>query len=197
MRPLALAFALVMSFALFAHADIILTPTNDLVSNIPRQELPALLTSTNIDLVNAAFAKLYTEGMTFNELAQIFKNPSAKVRLVGLDFLRHSYNSDAQAIDLMIPLLRDPDKNVRAADAMVLRSFTGQEIPEDQPGEWEKWWVKYKPYYGLMERARRLQQMPQTGRDFHSRGCAEYDLGDFTNALVDFREACQHLLLTL
>ncbi len=191
MRPLALAFALVMSFAFFVRADTTFTPTNNLVSTMPRQELPSLLASTNIHLVNEAFARLYNEGMTYDDLAPIFKNPSAQVRLAGLDYLRRSYNSDTHAIDIMIPLLRDPDKNVRDADAMVLRSFTGQEIPEDQPGEWEKWWTEYKPYFQLMERARILRLTPQTGRNFHSRGCVNYDLKYFTNALIDFRQACE------
>lgn len=190
MRPLALALALAISFIAFARAYGDSPPTND-VSTMSRQQLSAALASTNIYLVNAAFARLYTHGITYDELAPIFKNPSADVRLKALDYLRRSYNADAHAIDLMLPLLRDPDINIREATAMVLQSFTGQEIPADKPGEWEKWWAKYKPFFQLIERARILQQVPHTGRDYHSRGIADYDLQNFTNALVDFRMACQ------
>lgn len=194
MRLLALVLALALSFTLLtrlARADANSPQTNDPVLTMPRQQLSALLASTNIALVNEAFARLYTEGITYDELAPIFKNPSPQVRLLGLDFLRRSFNADAHAIDLMIPLLRDPDRNVRDADAMVLRSFTGQDISEDQPGEWEKWWAEYKPYFQLMERARILQQVPQSGLDYHNRGCVNYDLRNFTNALVDFHRACE------
>jgi tetratricopeptide (TPR) repeat protein len=194
MRLLAFVLALVISFTFLtytARADANLPQTNNPVATMPRQQLASLLASTNIALVNAAFARLYVEGITYDELAPIFKNPSAQVRLAGLDFLRRSFNADAKAIDLMIPLLRDPDKNVRDADAMVLRSFTGQDIPEDQPVDWEKWWAKYRPYFQLQERARLLAQAPVSGRDYHNRGCINYDLQNFTNALVDFRQACE------
>jgi hypothetical protein len=67
------------------------------------------------------------------------------VRLKGLTILRQ--NADAQAVALTLPLLRDTNSLVRKRAFALLKTVSGQDIPQDDPARWEQWWAANKGSY--------------------------------------------------
>jgi hypothetical protein len=63
-------------------------------------------------------------------------------RLMGLKILRQ--NADAQAVALTLPLLRDTNSLVRKRAFALLKTVSGQDIPQDDSARWEQWWAANK-----------------------------------------------------
>ena len=61
---------------------------------------------------------------------------------MGLKILRQ--NSDAEAIELTLPLLRDTNSLVRNRAFALVRTVSGQAIEEDDAAKWEQWWTTNK-----------------------------------------------------
>ena len=61
---------------------------------------------------------------------------------MGLKILRQ--NADAQAVALTLPLLRDTNSIVRNRAFALLRTVSGQDIPQNDPAKWEQWWAANK-----------------------------------------------------
>jgi tetratricopeptide (TPR) repeat protein len=139
---------------------------------------------------------LYHEEVFNDEIIPLLQNPEPSARMVALNIF--SKNANKQSVELALPLLRDPDELVRLKAAQTLRELTGQNFNEDQADEWGKWWMTNKnqfisPFYtrAIRSYTRMIQDLPQNGRAYYDRGCFYYDTYQFTNALADFRKACE------
>jgi hypothetical protein len=154
-------------------------------------DLQFFLSSTNDSVVETAYLRLRSNLPPDESNSNLLQNHLLFVRLDVLAYLRQINNPDSRAIDLVVPLLRDPDKRVRFAAGFTLAKLMDEPIAPDQPDKWEQWWAQNKPLYLLLESSRILKFRPRDGRGYHARGCVNYDLGFFTNALADFREGCR------
>jgi hypothetical protein len=134
-------------------------------SPIPRADLVRLLWSPRLDVVYSAL-DLLQQAQTLDfmarrrimeplvptrrdakllssaEAAPLTTNQLAIARLAGLEFLRQ--NADAQAVALTLPLLRDTNSIVRNRAFALLRTVSGQNIPQNDPAKWEQWWAANK-----------------------------------------------------
>ena len=132
---------------------------------IPRADLLHLLGSPRLDTVTSALRLLQGDqfpGWTYQppgvyprfqpvaetnrlssaEAAPLTMNRLTMARLMGLKILRQ--NADAQAVALTLPLLRDTNSIVRNRAFALLRTVSGQDIPQDEPAKWEQWWAANK-----------------------------------------------------
>ena len=159
-------------------------------ATIPAQDLLPLLSYTNASVVHKVLLWLASNGFTYDEIAPVFQNPSREVRLDALRFLERVEDNDPDAIDLIMAQLHNSDPLVCSAAGRTLQNLTGQDIPEDQPAQWEQWWAQNRTSYLLATRNRYIVNYPG-GRGYHDRGCAYYDLGRYAVALADFRKACK------
>ena len=73
------------------------------------------------------------------EAAPLTTNQLTLARLVGLKILTR--NSDAEAVALTLPLLRDTNSIVRSRAFVLLRTVTSQDIPQNDPAKWDQWWA--------------------------------------------------------
>jgi HEAT repeat protein len=135
---------------------------------VPRAELVRLLGTPRMDTVYRALAMLYgrcppgwaykfpmgcprfpstiaTYLLSSAEAAPLTTNRLTLVRLKGLTILRQ--NADAQAVALTLPLLRDTNSLVRKRAFALLKTVSGQDIPQDDPARWEQWWAANKGSY--------------------------------------------------
>ena len=156
---------------------------------IPRELLVPLLNSTNVRAMGLAVSRLERDGMTTEDLMPLLHSSVARSRQIGLGILQRL--GDKQTIGLVIPFLRDPDAGVQRQAGMILRQFSGQTIPADQPAQWEQWWADNKNTFQLADATKAIADYPQDGDLYHSRGCLYYNAQDFTNALADFKKAWQ------
>jgi HEAT repeat protein len=134
-------------------------------NTIPRAELLRLLGSPRLGTVSAALGLLQgrksrgwtyqppttdprlrapteTNCLTSAEAAPLATNRLTMARLMGLEILRQ--NADAQAVALTLPLLRDTNSIVRNRASALLRTVSGQDIPQNEPAKWEQWWAANK-----------------------------------------------------
>ena len=132
---------------------------------IPRADLLRLLGSSRFDVVSPALGLLQggqsggwtyqppimypgfrapreTNHLSSAEAAPLTTNRLTLARLMGLKILRQ--NADAQAVALSLPLLRDTNSLVRNRAFALLRTVSGQDIPQNDPAKWEQWWAANK-----------------------------------------------------
>jgi hypothetical protein len=76
------------------------------------------------------------------EAAPLATNRFTMARLIGLKILRQ--NADDKAIELTLPLLRDTNSLVRNRAFSLLKSVSGQNIPQNDPARWDQWWATNK-----------------------------------------------------
>jgi hypothetical protein len=76
------------------------------------------------------------------ESAGLLTNRLTTTRLLGLKNLQGT--GDAEAVELILPLLTDTNKLVRSAALFVLRQITGADVPENDPAKWQAWWKANK-----------------------------------------------------
>jgi HEAT repeat protein len=155
---------------------------------IPREDILPLLSVTNMRVVSIALSRLGQDGVSLDELEPLFHNRLMMARLAGLAFVERLGNNQ-EAIELILPLLRDPEQPVRGHAWKLLETLTGQTIPQDQPERWEQWWTENKPALMLAEYTKAIAQDPKDGRAYHNRGCLYYNAHKFPEALADFRKA--------
>ncbi len=128
---------------------------------VPRADLLPLLSSSHSEIVTIAWRLIEGTGhvqpglpeplasareqeqkkgaLTSAEAALLTTNQLATARLIGLKVLER--NADAKAVDLALPLLRDSNPIVRSRAFAVLNAITGQDLSEDEPVKWERWWA--------------------------------------------------------
>jgi HEAT repeat protein len=157
---------------------------------IPREDILPLLSVTNMRVVSIVLSRLGRDGVSNEDLKPVLHNRLPLARLAGLSFLERLENNK-EAIGLIIPLLRDPEKPVQGRAWRLLRQFTGQGIPQDQPDQWEQWWAANKITFMLADSTKAIALNPKDGGTYHDRGCVYYNSHDFTNALADFRKSCE------
>jgi HEAT repeat protein len=155
------------------HALQVLSGTNR--AAIPRSELLRLLGSPRLSTVNEALNLLQgreamgwhygpfmsdphvptpgeTNYVSSAEAAPLTTNRRTIARLMGLKILRQ--NADAQAVALTLPLLRDTNSIVRNRASALLRTVSGQDIPQNEPAKWEQWWAANKETFAAPTRPR-------------------------------------------
>ena len=156
---------------------------------IPRELLIPLLNSTNVRAMGLAVSRLERDGMTTEDLMPLLHSSVARSRQIGLGILQRL--GDKQTIGLIIPFLRDSDPGVQRQAGMILQRFSGLTIPANQPAQWELWWANNKNTFQITSTTRAIEDYPEDGDLYHSRGCLYYNAQDFTNALADFKKAWQ------
>jgi len=157
---------------------------------VPQEDVLPLLSVTNVHVVNIALYRLGRDGVSYEELEPVLHNRLMLARLAGLSFLERLENNK-EAIGLIIPLLRDPEKPVQGRAWRLLRQLAGQEIPQDQPDKWERWWADNKTALILADSTKAIALNPKDGEAYHIRGCLYYDSQKFTDAMADFRKSCE------
>lgn len=156
---------------------------------VPREDVLPLLSVTNMRVVSIAVSRLERDGVSYEDLFPLLHNPLMPARLTGLSVLQQLANKSS--IDLVLPLLRDPEKPVQGRACGVLRELTGQAIPQNRPDQWEQWWTANKASLLLDDRTKAIALNPKDGGAYHDRGCLYYNSHDLTNALADFRKSCE------
>jgi HEAT repeat protein len=76
------------------------------------------------------------------ETAGLLTNRVTMTRLLGLKNLQGT--GDAEAVELIFPLLTDTNKLVQNRAFFVLREITGGDVPENDPAKWQAWWKANK-----------------------------------------------------
>jgi HEAT repeat protein len=118
---------------------------------VPRAELLPFLSSTQ-SMVNGMALSMLRAGppgpiqgtatLSSAETSRLITNRLTMARLAGLKILKQ--NADAEAVELMLPLLRDTNKIVRNRAFYVLRTVTGEDISKNDPAKWQAWWTANK-----------------------------------------------------
>ncbi len=80
-------------------------------------------------------------GLSAAEAAYLLTNSLTRVRLTGLKFLQH--NGDAEAVELILPLLTETNTIVRNRAFVVLRRITRENTADDAE-KWKDWWKASK-----------------------------------------------------
>jgi HEAT repeat protein len=76
--------------------------------------------------------------LTVAEAVPLVTNRFAEARLTGLSVLQQS--ADPKAIELTLPLLRDPNPIVRNCAFIAMKTMAGETLSETDPAKWEIWW---------------------------------------------------------
>jgi hypothetical protein len=157
----------------------------------PREDVLPLLSVTNMRVVSIAISRLEREGVSYEELVPLLHNRLMLARLTGLSVLERLGNNESMELELVIPLLRDPEKPVRGRAWRFLRDMTGQQISQDQPDQWEQWWAGNKTVIMLTDYTKAIELDPNNGPAYYDRGCLYFNLHKFSEALADFRNSCE------
>ncbi len=113
-----------------------------LQADIPREEAASFFKVPDEKTVTLAYSYLRTENLSCDEAASLLSNSLPFARCLGLNFLKQVRNS--RAVELAMPLLRDPDERVRTTANRVMQSLTGQHFAGNHPEKWEHWWAANK-----------------------------------------------------
>jgi HEAT repeat protein len=116
----------------------------NLRATIPKEDLLAFFSSPRLELVELAYSALQerNDEISCEEAIPLLHNSEIVPRSLGLRILGR--NASSQSVELAIPFLKDKDERMRARTHKLLRELTGQNIPVDQPEQWEKWWAENK-----------------------------------------------------
>lgn len=160
--------------------------------NVPiaREDVLPLLGSTNMRVVSMALSRLERDGISYDELTPLLHSDSMLVRLTGLSVLQRLDNNNT-VIEMVLPLLRDPEQPVRGRAWKLLEKLSGQEIPPNQPDRWEKWWLENKYTLILEDYTKAIEADPANGAAYHIRGCFYYNEQKFPEALADYHKAVE------
>lgn len=136
---------------------------------IPRADVLRLLSVPRSEVAVLAYDILDKQGLSDEETEALLHNPTSMIRMIGLVDIAHRTNS--QAIGMMVPMMNDPDENVRTRAHDLLMMVTGQTFAMDAQDQWKQWWARNKSTFVVdqskMEQ-RRLEIMRQrrsAGRD--------------------------------
>ena len=116
---------------------------------VSREDLLAIFKAPSLRAVWDAYTELKEvtgEDISDADAVSLLQNPDPDVR--GGIGLRTLYqNADKRAVEMALPLLKDPEPLVRMRAAQTLRAMTGQHFTDEQAGEWEKWWNENKTHF--------------------------------------------------
>ncbi|MDR3456227.1 MAG: DUF2330 domain-containing protein [Verrucomicrobiae bacterium] len=116
--------------------------------NVPvaRADLLAIFEVPRLGAVWDAYNQLKNEtgkDISLAEAPPLLQNPDPNVRGgLGLQILYQ--NAGKPAVEMALPLLKDPEKLVQIRAAQTLRAMTGQPFTEEPAGAWENWWALNK-----------------------------------------------------
>ncbi len=138
-------------------------------TNVSREDLLSLFSYPRLELAGAAVGYLRKE-VSCEEAKPLLQNSLPLIRMMGLAILMR--NKEEQSVELAIPLLKDPEEAVQIRAHDLLTDFTGQNIPAEQPEQWEQWWEQNKATFKVsisdndlrnkqMERRRQRQRMEE------------------------------------
>jgi len=156
---------------------------------VPKADLLPLLGVPDMRAVSLAISQLRATGLSHEDLTPLLHNSLTMARLAGLQLFREL--GDKDSIGDLIPLLRDPEPRVQSRAWALLKTLSGEQIPQAQPDQWAQWWARNKNPVLIAEYTRFIQANPARGEEYHMRGCLYYDNREFAKALADFRQACQ------
>ncbi len=83
-----------------------------------------------------------TRTLSSMEVIGLVTNRVTTARLAGLKTLQQQ--GDAEAVELILPLLTDTNRLVRNRAFFVLRNITGEAVTENDPSKWQAWWKTNK-----------------------------------------------------
>jgi HEAT repeat protein len=118
---------------------------------VPRADLLPLLASSRAETIMWALHLIEGSGrirlpesqgskpLTSSEAVVLATNRLALARLQGLKILER--NGDAKAVELTLPLLKDPNSVIRSRAFTTLQSITGQNLSRTDAAKWEEWWA--------------------------------------------------------
>lgn len=131
---------------------------------IPREAVLPLLNSSRFDTITVATRLVEGNGLIQRPLSEaemvareewlrarrlssteatvLATNRLSQVRLMSLKILER--NGDSKAIELVLSLLRDPNSVVRSRAFATIQAISGENISENDPAKWEKWWAGHK-----------------------------------------------------
>lgn len=126
---------------------------------VPREDLLPFLSSP-VSIVSATAHSMLRPGppgssdrratLSSAETAGLITNSVATARLAGLKNLQEK--GDAQAVELILPLLTDTNKLVRNRAFFVLRNITGEDVSKNDPSKWQAWWEANKSLFKPAQR---------------------------------------------
>jgi HEAT repeat protein len=76
--------------------------------------------------------------LSSSEAAALATNRLSEARLMSLKILQR--NADAKAVELTLPLLRDPNQIVRSRAFSAMKTLAGQNVSDTDAAKWEGWW---------------------------------------------------------
>ena len=136
--------------------------------SVTRDDLLAIFKAPSLRAVWDAYTELKEvtgEDISDADAVSLLQNPDPDVR--GGIGLRTLYqNADKRAVEMALPLLKDPEPLVRMRAAQTLRALTGQHFTDEQAGDWEKWWNENKMNFTVQLHPEELRPQRRETNDF-------------------------------
>ena len=136
--------------------------------SVTRDDLLAIFKAPSLRAVWDAYTELKEvtgEDISDADAVSLLQNPDPDVR--GGIGLRTLYqNADKRAVEMALPLLKDPEPLVRMRAAQTLRALTGQHFTDEHAGEWEKWWNENKTHFAVQLHPEELRPQRRRTNDF-------------------------------
>jgi len=114
-----------------------------------REDLLAVFQAPSMGVVWDAyreFAEVTGGTVSDADDVALLQNSDPNIR-GGLGLVILYQNADKEAVELALPLLKDPEIPVRIRAAATLRALTGQHFTDEQAAEWENWWTENKAHF--------------------------------------------------
>jgi HEAT repeat protein len=114
-----------------------------------REDLLAVFQAPSMGVVWDAyreFAEVTGGNVSDADDVALLQNSDPNIR-GGLGLVILYQNADKKAVELALPLLKDPEIPVRIRAAATLRALTGQHFTDEQAAEWENWWTENKAHF--------------------------------------------------
>lgn len=91
---------------------------------------------------SAREAELRTRRLSSPELAVLATNRLGEIRFMSLQLLER--NGDAEAVELILPQLRDANSVISSRAFTAMRNISGKDISESDASKWDQWWAANK-----------------------------------------------------
>lgn len=154
---------------------------------VDRADVLSLLDDPDMRAVSLAISQLRSAGVSYQELTPLLLNSLTMARLAGL--ILFGELGDKASIGAIIPLLRDPEPLVRSRAWALLKTLSGEEIPQAQPDQWARWWAENRLPFLIADHTKAIEMNATNGVEYRLRGCLYNDSHDYARALADFRQA--------
>jgi hypothetical protein len=122
---------------------------------LPKTELVALLSSTNVTIALTAFTQLRQAQPSVVEIEPVLTHAQPLVRLEGVNWLSH--HGEKAGVERTVRMLRDPEPLIRWQARQILRRQFQTSLGADSAA-YEKWWAKNKSSFKPREQTEDLDQ---------------------------------------